>query len=208
MTQTIEGRLPLVAILRGLEPERAARVGEALVEAGFDIIEVPLNSPEPLVSIAALVEALGHRALIGAGTVLAEAEVDALTAIGAQLVVSPNCNPAVIRRTVEHGMASLPGVLTPTEMFAAIDAGASGLKIFPAEMVGPAGVKAVRAVLPRQVPVLAVGGISAANMGDYLAAGAAGFGIGGALFMPGKPLAAIAADARAIVAAFKAARAV
>jgi 2-dehydro-3-deoxyphosphogalactonate aldolase len=208
MTQTIEGRLPLVAILRGLEPERAAQVGEALVEAGFDIIEVPLNSPEPLVSIAALVEALGHRALIGAGTVLAEAEVDALAAIGAQLVVSPNCNPAVIRRTVEHGMASLPGVLTPTEMFAAIDAGASGLKIFPAEMVGPAGVKAVRAVLPRQVPVLAVGGISAANMGDYLAAGAAGFGIGGALFMPGKPLAAIAADARAIVAAFKAARAV
>ena len=208
MTQTIEGRLPLVAILRGLEPERAAQVGEALVEAGFDIIEVPLNSPEPLVSIAALVEALGHRALIGAGTVLAEAEVDALAAIGAQLVVSPNCNPAVIRRSVEHGMVSLPGVLTPTEMFAAIEAGASGLKIFPAEMVGPAGVKAVRAVLPRQVPVLAVGGISAANMGDYLAAGAAGFGIGGALFMPGKPLAAIAADARAIVAAYKAARAV
>ena len=208
MTQTIEGRLPLVAILRGLEPERAAQVGEALVEAGFDIIEVPLNSPEPLVSIAALVEALGHRALIGAGTVLAEAEVDALAAIGAQLVVSPNCNPAVIRRSVAHEMVSLPGVLTPTEMFAAIDAGASGLKIFPAEIVGPAGLKAVRAVLPRQVPVLAVGGISAANMGDYLAAGAAGFGIGGALFMPGKPLAAIAADARTIVAAFNAARAV
>jgi 2-dehydro-3-deoxyphosphogalactonate aldolase len=208
MTQTIEGRLPLVAILRGLEPERAAQVGEALVEAGFDIIEVPLNSPEPLVSIAALVEALGHRALIGAGTVLAEAEVDALAAIGAQLVVSPNCNPAVIRRSVAHGMVSLPGVLTPTEMFAAIDAGASGLKIFPAEIVGPAGLKAVRAVLPRQVPALAVGGISAANMGDYLAAGAAGFGIGGALFMPGKPLAAIAADARTIVAAFNAVRAV
>ena len=208
MTQTIEGRLPLVAILRGLEPESAVAVGEALVEAGFDIIEVPLNSPEPLVSIAALVEALGHRALIGAGTVLAEAEVDALAAIGAQLVVSPNCNPAVIRRSVAHGMVSLPGVLTPTEMFAAIDAGASGLKIFPAEIVGPAGLKAVRAVLPRQVPVLAVGGISAANMGDYLAAGAAGFGIGGALFMPGKPLAAIAADARTIVTAFKAVRAV
>jgi len=208
MTQTIEGRLPLVAILRGLEPERAAQVGEALVEVGFDIIEVPLNSPEPLVSIAALVEALGHRALIGAGTVLAEAEVDALAAIGAQLVVSPNCNPAVIRRSVAHEMVSLPGVLTPTEMFAAIDAGASGLKIFPAEIVGPAGLKAVRAVLPRQVPVLAVGGISAANMGDYLAAGAAGFGIGGALFMPGKPLAAIAADARTIVTAFNAVRAV
>lgn len=207
MTQTIEGRLPLVAILRGLEPKRAVAVGKALVEAGFDIIEVPLNSPEPLVSIAALVEALGNRALIGAGTVLAEAEVDALSAIGAQLVVSPNCNPAVIRAAVAHGMVSLPGVLTPTEMFAAIEAGASGLKIFPAEMVGPAGVKAVRAVLPRQVPVLAVGGISAANMGDYLAAGAAGFGIGGALFTPGKPLDAIAADARSIVAAFRAARA-
>jgi 2-dehydro-3-deoxyphosphogalactonate aldolase len=208
MTQTIEGRLPLVAILRGLEPERAIQVGEALVEAGFDIIEVPLNSPEPLVSIAALVEALGHRALIGAGTVLAEAEVDALTAIGAQLVVSPNCNPAVIRRSVEHGMVSLPGVLTPTEMFAAIEAGASGLKLFPADMAGPAVIKAVRAVLPPAVPILAVGGISAANMPDYLAAGAAGFGIGGALFMPGKPLDAIAADARAIVAAYKAARAV
>jgi 2-dehydro-3-deoxyphosphogalactonate aldolase len=208
MTQTIEGRLPLVAILRGLEPERAVQVGEALVEAGFDIIEVPLNSPEPLVSIAALVEALGHRALIGAGTVLAEAEVDALAAIGAQLVVSPNCNPAVIRRSVEHGMVSLPGVLTPTEMFAAIEAGASGLKLFPADIAGPAVIKAVRAVLPPAVPILAVGGISAANMGDYLAAGAAGFGIGGALFTPGKPLDAIAADARAIVAAYKAARAV
>jgi 2-dehydro-3-deoxyphosphogalactonate aldolase len=207
MTQTIEGRLPLVAILRGLEHERAVQVGEALVTAGFDIIEVPLNSPEPLVSIAALVEALGSRALIGAGTVLAEAEVDALAAIGAKLVVSPNCNPGVIRAAVAHGMVSLPGVLTPTEMFAALEADASGLKIFPAEMVGPAGVKAVRAVLPPAVPIFAVGGISAANMGDYLAAGAAGFGIGGALFTPGKPLDAIAADARAIVAAFQAARA-
>jgi 2-dehydro-3-deoxyphosphogalactonate aldolase len=207
MTQTIEGRLPLVAILRGLEPERAVAVGEALVAAGFDIIEVPLNSPDPLASIAALVAALGDRALIGAGTVLAEAEVDALAAIGARLVVSPNANPAVIARTAAHGMVSLPGVLTPTEMFAALEAGASGLKIFPAEMVGPVGVKAVRAVLPRAVPVLAVGGISAANMGDYLAAGADGFGIGGSLFTPGKPIGAIAADARAIVAAFKAARA-
>lgn len=207
MTQTIEGRLPLVAILRGLEPERAVAVGEVLVEAGFDMIEVPLNSPEPFVSIAALVEALGHRALIGAGTVLAEAEVDALAAIGAKLVVSPNCNPAVIRRSVACDMVSLPGVLTPTEMFAALEAGASGLKLFPADMAGPAVIKAVRAVLPPAVPILAVGGISAANMGDYLTAGAAGFGIGGALFTPGKPLAAIAADARAIVAAFKAARA-
>jgi 2-dehydro-3-deoxyphosphogalactonate aldolase len=208
MTHTIEGRLPLVAILRGLEPERAVAVGEALVEAGFDIIEVPLNSPDPLASIAALVSALGDHALIGAGTVLAEAEVEALAAIGAGLVVSPNGNPAVIRRTAALGMVSLPGVFTPTEMFAALEAGASGLKLFPAEMASPAVVRAVRAVLPPQVPLFAVGGISAANMGDYLAAGAAGFGIGGSLFKPGKPLAEIVADAQAIVAAFKAARAV
>ncbi len=207
MAGTIEGRLPLVAILRGLEPERAVAVGEVLVEAGFDIIEVPLNSPEPLSSIAALVEALGDCALIGAGTVLTEAQVDDLAAIGAQLVVSPNCNPAVIRRTVAHGMVSMPGVVTPTEMFAALEAGATGLKIFPAEMVSPAIIKAVRAVLPPQVPVLAVGGINAGNMGEFLAAGAAGFGIGGSLLKPGKPLADIDADARAIVAAFKAAQA-
>lgn len=206
MTHTIEGRLPLVAILRELEPERAVAVGEVLAEAGFDIIEVPLNSPDPLASIAALVEALGPRALVGAGTVLAEAEVDALAAIGAGLVVSPNCNPAVIRRSAAMGMVSLPGCFTPTEMFAALEAGASGLKLFPAEAASPAVVKAVRAVLPPQVPLLAVGGIGAANMGDYLAAGATGFGIGGSLFKPGKPLADIAADARAIVAAFKAAR--
>jgi 2-dehydro-3-deoxyphosphogalactonate aldolase len=206
MTGTIKGRLPLVAILRGLEPERAVAVGEVLADAGFDIIEVPLNSPEPLTSIAALVETLGDRALIGAGTVLNDAQVDDLAAIGAKLVVSPNCNPAVIRRTAAHGMVSMPGVVTPTEMFAALEAGATGLKIFPAEMVSPAIIKAVRAVLPQHVPVLAVGGINAGNMGDYLAAGAAGFGIGGLLFTPGKPLAAIAADARSIVTSFKAAR--
>ena len=207
MTHTIEGRLPLVAILRGLEPERAVAVGEALVEAGFDIIEVPLNSPDPLASIAALVSALGDHALVGAGTALTEAEVDSLAAIGAGLVVSPNGNPAVIRRTAALGLVSLPGVFTPTEMFAALEAGASGLKLFPAEAASPAVIKAVRAVLPPQVPLFAVGGISAANMGDYLAAGATGFGIGGSLFKPGKPLEEIAADARAIVAAFKAARA-
>lgn len=206
MAGTIEGRLPLVAILRGLEPERAVAVGEVLVEAGFDIIEVPLNSPEPLTSIAALVEAMGDCALIGAGTVLTEAQVDDLAAIGAQLVVSPNCNPAVIRRTAAHGMVSMPGVVTPTEMFAALEAGATALKIFPAEMVSPAIIKAVRAVLPPQVPVLAVGGINAGNMGAFLAAGAAGFGIGGSLFKPGKPLAEIDADAGAIVAAFRAAQ--
>ncbi|QDH35227.1 2-dehydro-3-deoxy-6-phosphogalactonate aldolase [Porphyrobacter sp. YT40] len=207
MTHTIEGRLPLVAILRGLEPERAVAVGAALVEAGFDIIEVPLNSPDPLASIAALVEAFGDRALIGAGTVLTEAEVDALAEAGAGLVVSPNGNPAVIRRTASRGMVSLPGVLTPTEMFAALEAGASGLKIFPAEMIAPAIITAVRAVLPPATPIYAVGGINAGNMADWLAAGVTGFGIGGSLFKPGKPIGEIAADACAIVSAFKAARA-
>lgn len=207
MRGTIEGRLPLVAILRGLEPERAVSIGEVLIGAGFDMIEVPLNSPEPLTSIGALVDALGDRAMIGAGTVLTEAQVDDLAAIGATLVVSPNCNPAIIRRTAAHGMVSMPGVITPTEMFAALEAGATGLKIFPAEMISPAIIKAVRAVLPPLVPVLAVGGINACNMGDYLAAGAAGFGIGGSLFKPGKPLAEIAADAHSIVAAFKGAQA-
>lgn len=205
--QTIDGKTPLVAILRGIEPERAVAVGETLVECGFDIIEVPLNSPDPMISIAALVKAVGNSALIGAGTVLAETQVDRLADIGARLVVSPNCNPSIIRRTVGHGMISLPGVLTPTEMFAALEAGATGLKIFPAEMASPAIIKAVRAVLPPAVPVLAVGGIHAGNMSEYLAAGAAGFGIGGSLFRPGKQLAEIAADARALVEAFAAARA-
>ena len=201
--QAFQGRTPLVAILRGLEPARAVAVGEVLVDCGFDIIEVPLNSPDPLVSIAALVKAMGDRALIGAGTVLTEAQVDALADIGARLVVSPNCNPAVIGRTAAHGMVSMPGVLTPTEMFAALDAGASGLKLFPAEMSSPAIIKAVRAVLPPAVPMLAVGGIHADNMRDYLVAGVTGFGIGGSLFKPGKSLDEIAADGRSIVAAFK-----
>lgn len=204
--RSIEGKTPLVAILRGLEPERAVAVGKVLVDCGFDIIEVPLNSPDPMTSIAALVKAVGDRAMIGAGTVLTEAEVDQLAALGARLVVSPNCNPAVIRRVAGHGMVSLPGVLTPTEMFAALEAGATGLKIFPADMVSPAIIKAVCAVLPPAVPLFAVGGINADNMGDFLAAGVAGFGVGGSLFKPGKPLADIAADARSIVAAFKAAR--
>ncbi len=200
---TLEGRLPLVAILRGLEPERAAEVALGLVDSGFDIIEVPLNSPQPLRSIAAIVEALGDRALVGAGTVLDPAQVDDLAAIGAGLVVSPNCNPAVIARTAERGMVSLPGVLTPSEMFAALAAGASGLKVFPAELFSPAAARAVRAVLPPAVPVYAVGGIGAGNMAAYLEAGLDGFGIGGSLYKPGKPLDAIVSDARAIVAAFK-----
>lgn len=207
MNPGLDGKLPLVAILRGLEPERAVDVAEVLVAAGMDIIEVPLNSPDPFRSIGAIVAAVGDRALIGAGTVLQVDQVDRLADLGAGLVVSPNCSPAVIARTTAHGMVSLPGVLTPTEMFAALEAGATGLKIFPAELVSSAAVKAVKAVLPPAVPVYVVGGITSDNMADYLAAGAAGFGMGGALFKPGKSLAAIASDAQKLVATFKAARA-
>lgn len=207
MHQELEGRLPLVAILRGLEPDRAVEVAEVLIGAGFDILEVPLNSPEPVQSIAAIVAAHGDRALIGAGTVLSADEVDVLAAVGAKLVVSPNCDPAVIARTAAHGMVSLPGVLTPTEMFAALKAGASGLKIFPAELMPASGIKAVRAVLPAECPVYVVGGIHAGNMGEYLSAGATGFGMGSAIFKPGKSLQDIASDAQAIVAAFKSSRA-
>ena len=203
MGHRLDGRLPLVAILRGLEPERAVAVAEVLVSAGLEIIEVPLNSPEPFRSIGAIVAAVGERALIGAGTVLQVDQVDRLADLGAGLVVSPNCNPAVINRTAARGMVALPGVLTPTEMFAALDAGATGLKIFPAELVSPVVVKAVKAVLPPTVPIYMVGGINSENMATYLAAGAAGFGMGGSLFKPGKPLAAIAADAAALVSAYR-----
>lgn len=205
MNRSLENRLPLVAILRGLEPERALDVAWALVESGFDILEVPMNSPNPVASIESIAKALGDRALVGAGTVLTCAQVDELADRGAGLVVSPNCNPQVIARTIERGMVSLPGVLTPTEMFAAIDAGATGLKIFPAEIFPAPVVKAVKAVLPPELPVYVVGGINSGNMSEFLAAGAAGFGMGGSIFKPGKELDDIARDAAAIVAAFKAA---
>lgn len=207
MDQRVEGKTQLVAILRGLEPERATDVGEALIEAGFEMIEVPLNSPDPFRSIAALVDQCGDRAVIGAGTVLQTEQVDRLASIGAQLVVSPNCNPDVIERTVAKNMLSFPGVLTPTEMFTALHAGATGLKIFPAELMSPAALRAARAVLPVEVPIYVVGGIHADNMTEYLAAGANGFGMGGSVFKPGKPLADIARDARTIIEAFRAASA-
>jgi 2-dehydro-3-deoxyphosphogalactonate aldolase len=198
------GHRPLIAILRGLEPERAAAVAYALVDAGISLIEVPLNSPDPLSSIEAIIAAVGDAALVGAGTVLDTGAVRSLAGIGARLVVAPNCNAAVIDAAVASGMIALPGVLTPTEMFAAIAAGAHGLKIFPAELVPPAAVKAVRAVLPPGLPLFMVGGISAANMAAYRAAGATGFGLGSSLFTPGKPLADIAAAAKAVVAAWDA----
>lgn len=199
--------LPLVAILRGLEPERAVAVAQVLIDAGIELIEVPMNSPEPLRSIAAIIEAFDAQAMIGAGTVMSVDTVDDLAQLGASLVVAPNCDDRVIARADTHGMLALPGVMTPTEMFAAIESGAAGLKIFPAELFTPAAVKAVRAVLPPELPVFAVGGVNASNMADYLKAGATGFGLGSALFKPGKPVEEVAADAREIVAAFQAAQA-
>lgn len=200
----LDGHRPLIAILRGLEPARAVDVAHALVDAGISLIEVPLNSPDPLSSIGAIIAAVGDAALVGAGTVLDTGAVRSLAGIGARLLVAPNCNAAVIEAAVASDMIALPGVLTPTEMFAAIAAGAHGLKIFPAELVPPAAVKAVRAVLPPGLPLFMVGGISAANMAAYRAAGATGFGLGSSLFTPGKPLADIAAAAKAVVAAWDA----
>ena len=176
--------LPLVAILRGLRPDEALAVGDALTASGWSLIEVPLNSPEPLTSIEALVQAF-PLALVGAGTVLTTTQVRDVHAAGGRLIVSPNFNADVVREAVALGMVCLPGVMTATEAFAALAAGATGLKLFPAEMASPAVVKALRAVLPAEVPLLPVGGIGPGNMAAYRAAGASGFGIGSALFKPG-----------------------
>ncbi|WP_165784429.1 2-dehydro-3-deoxy-6-phosphogalactonate aldolase [Zhengella mangrovi] len=196
----------LVAILRGIRPDEALGIGEALVEAGFSMIEVPLNSPEPLDSIRQMAGAFGDAALIGAGTVLTPGDVDAVGQAGGRLVVSPNCDPAVIARTLERGMVSMPGVFTPSECFAAIRAGARAIKLFPASLAGTAGLKAIKAVLPADVEVYAVGGASADNFGDWFDAGAAGFGIGTALYKPGDTVDTVAASARAMVAAYDRAR--
>ncbi|MBU6165124.1 MAG: 2-dehydro-3-deoxy-6-phosphogalactonate aldolase [Alphaproteobacteria bacterium] len=201
----LRGHLPLIAILRGLEPDRAVAVAGILHAAGIGLVEVPLNSPDAFASIAAIIAAWEPAGMVvGAGTVLDVGAVARLAAIGARFVVAPNADAAVIGAATAQGMAAVPGVITPSEMFAALAAGAAALKIFPAELMPPAGIRAVRAVLPPAVPIFIVGGVTAANMADYVAAGASGFGIGSSLFRPGKALDDIAADAQALVAAVRA----
>ncbi len=195
----------LVAILRGLQPDRAVETARLIAEAGIDWIEVPLNSPEPLVSIAAMQAELGDRVRIGAGTVLTPAEVEAVAGTGASFIVSPNCNPEVIARTKALGLVSMPGVFTPTEALAALAAGADALKLFPAGMAGAEGLKALRAVLPPATQVLAVGGVGPADFALWRAAGADGFGLGGSLFNPDWPGERVAERARAAVLAYDAA---
>lgn len=175
---------PLIAILRGIRPEEAAAAGEVLVDAGFTLIEVPLNSPDPLRSIAILADAVGDRAVVGAGTVLSRSQVADVAAAGGRLVVSPNTDAAVIAATVEAGLASVPGFLTPSEAFAAHAAGATALKYFPAEASSPHILKALKTVLP-DVPVIVTGGITPDTLAPWRASGATGFGLGGALYRPG-----------------------
>lgn len=192
---------PLVAILRGITPDQAEAIGDALIEAGLRIIEVPLNSPDPLESVARLARQFGDDALIGAGTVLDPADVIRVAEAGGQLIVSPNTDAQVIRAACAAGMLSAPGYFTPSEAFAALDAGAHALKLFPAEAASPAVVKAQRAVLPANVPLIVVGGITPDKIAAYRAAGASGFGLGSALFAPGLSPGDVATRARAFVAA-------
>ena len=192
----------LIAILRGLRPEEAEPIGAALIEAGIDRIEVPLNSPDPFDSISILARAHGEHAQIGAGTVLTIEDVSRVADAGGKLIVSPNANADVIAETKRLGLASYPGVFTATECFAALHAGADGLKIFPAFQMGPKGLKALKDVLPPAAKVYAVGGVGADDFAAWRVAGADGFGIGGALYKPGATASEVSEKAKALVAAY------
>lgn len=190
---------PLVAILRGIRPDEAEAIGQALIDAGIRIIEVPLNSPDPFDSIARLVRRFGGDALIGAGTVMRATDIDHLAKVGGRLVVTPHANPALVRAAKSHGMQAAPGFFTPAEAFALLDAGADALKLFPAEAARPAVLNALRAVFPPGTPVLPVGGMDASTIPAWREAGAAGFGIGSALFKPGDTADVVALKAQALM---------
>jgi len=195
---------PLVAILRGIRPAEVEAVLESLVAAGIGLIEVPLNSPDPLDSIAILARQAGARAIVGAGTVLDVDQVDAVAAAGGQMIVSPNRDDAVIAATRSAGLLSFPGVFTATEALGAIAAGAHALKFFPADLLGPAGIRAIATILPPEMPLLAVGGVDASNIADYLKAGIAGFGIGSSLYKPGMSAGEVGRRAAEMMAAWQA----
>lgn len=193
---------PLVAILRGVTPDEADSIAATIVEAGFGAIEVPLNSPDPLTSIEIIARLFGDKVFVGAGTVIEPRQVDEVAEAGAKLVVAPNFDPAVVARAVKLSLLAVPGVATPTEAFAALKAGASGLKLFPGEALGPDVVKAWRAVLPRETPLFPVGGVSPERIAPYRRAGATGFGIGSALYKPGATVEEVARAARTFVTAW------
>jgi 2-dehydro-3-deoxyphosphogalactonate aldolase len=193
---------PLVAILRGVTPDEADSIAAVIVEAGFGAIEVPLNSPDPLASVEIIARLFGDQVLVGAGTVLEAHEVDEVAKVGAKLVVAPNADRAVIERAARLGLVTLPGVATPTEAFTALRAGASGLKLFPGEAIPPEVVRAWRSILPKEIPLYPVGGITPERMGPYRRAGASGFGIGSALYKPGASVGEVARAAQAFVKAW------
>jgi 2-dehydro-3-deoxyphosphogalactonate aldolase len=201
------GQCPLVAIIRGVTPEEAIEVGEAIFEAGIRIIEVPLNSPDPIASIARLAERFGDRALVGAGTVLDPDDVTRVADAGGRLIVSPNTHVPVIEATVAAGMVSSPGFYTPSDAFDALRAGAHALKFFPAEAASPQVVKALKAVLPPEVPLLVVGGVTPETVAPWLAAGADGFGLGSGVYRPGQDPGTVGRQAAAYVAAVRGAAA-